>query len=251
LSINLSGHLLHSVFWADIGPKAANPEGALAVDIDKQFGPLDKLKPVPPLGIRDALEQKRRAIWSNQDRNKVIARAAIMVADGQASPSIRPGANVAVLVESPEHGRALAGFLEGWPLRERRPERWGKTRDDSEIPARSIVTYARARQLGILDVDVLVRADGGGWPLPSIGFPRLADGIGADVILVDLDDNGDARQASDTRNRLADYRGRGWKVASFPVRAASEKVSINPIQGREAADRKLILPRPGLIAQPG
>jgi hypothetical protein len=35
-----------------------------------------KLKPVPPLGVPDALERKRRAIWSNQDRHAVIARTA-------------------------------------------------------------------------------------------------------------------------------------------------------------------------------
>jgi hypothetical protein len=145
-----------------------------------------------------------------------------------------------VLVESPEHGRALARLLEGWPLLERCPERPGKTHDDSEFPARSIVTYARARQLGNLDVDVLVRADGGGWPLPSIGFPRLADAIRADVTLVDFDDNGDARLSSDAQARLADYRGRGWKVAPFPVRAASENAFTD-----------LILPRTGLTVQPG
>jgi hypothetical protein len=108
---------------------------------------------------------------------------------------------VAVLVESPEHGHALAGLLEDWPLLERRPDRRGKTRDDSEFPARSIVTYARARQLGNLDVDVLVRADGGGWPLPSIGFPRLADAIGADVTLFDFDDNR-ASRALDSRGMM-------------------------------------------------
>jgi hypothetical protein len=199
-----------------------------------------KLEPVQTLNVRDALERKRQEIWSNQVRNAAIARTAIMVADGRAGPTIRPGSNVTVLVESPEHGRALARLLEGWPLLERRPKRPGKTHDDSEFPARSIVTYVRARQLGILDVDLLVRADGGGWLLPSIGFPLLADAIRADVTLVDFDDTGDARLTSDTQNRLADYRGRGWKVAPFPVRAASE-----------SAFNDLILPRAGLTAQPG
>jgi hypothetical protein len=170
----------------------------------------------------------------------MIARAAIMVSECHAGASIRPGSNVAVLVESPEHGRALAGLLEGWPLLERRQGPRGKTHDDSEFPARSIVTYARARQLGNLDLDVLVRADGGGWPLPSIGFPRLADAISADVTFVDFDDNGDARLTSDTQNRLADYRSRGWKFAPFPVGAASER-----------AFNDLILPRADLTAQPG
>ena len=104
----------------------------------------------------------------------------------------------------------------------------------------------------IVDVDVLVRADGGGWPLPSIGFPRLADSISADVTLVKFDDNGDARLARDAQNRLADYRGRGWKVAPFPVQAASENDFDDLIQRQdEAADRDLVLPRSELAAQPG
>ena len=155
----------------------------------------------------------------------MIARTAIMVADGQAGVSLRPSSNVAVLVESPEHGRALGGLLKGWPLLERRRDRLGKAHDESEFPARSIVTYARARQLGVLDVDVVIRADGGGWPLPLIGFPRLADAIGTDVTLVDFADNGDARLASDAQARLSDYRGRGWKVAPFPVSGATRNGS--------------------------
>jgi hypothetical protein len=195
-----------------------------------------ELEPVQTLNVRDALERKRRALWGNQVRNKVIARTATQLANESKRLAAK---RVAVLVESPEHGRALARLLNGWPLLDRRPERRDGPRDDGELPARSIVTYARARQLGILDVDVLVRADGGGWPLPSIGFPRLTDAIRADVTLVDFDDNGDARLTSDTQNRLSDYRGRGWKVAPFPVRAASENSFNDPI-----------LPRAGLTAQP-
>jgi hypothetical protein len=202
-----------------------------------------KLEPVPFLGIRDDLERKRQAIWGNQDRNAVIARTATLLARESGGLLPRRASTVAVLVESPEHGRALAGLLEGWPLLERRPERPGKTHDDGEFPARSIVTYVRARQLGILHVDVLVRADGGGWLLPSIGFPLLADAISADVTLVDFDDNGDARLARDTQNRLEDYRGRGWKVAPFPVQDAPEN-DFDDLKQRpdEAADRDLSLP---------
>ena len=44
LTFNLSGHLLHSTFWAVLGPKGSEPKGALAVDIGKQFGSLAKFK---------------------------------------------------------------------------------------------------------------------------------------------------------------------------------------------------------------
>jgi hypothetical protein len=175
-----------------------------------------RLEPVPHLGVRDALEWKRRAIWGNQDRNAAIARIAALLADGHADPAFRADPKVAVLVESPEHGRALAKLLEGWPLLKRCPERPGTTHEDSELPARSIITYLRARQLGIGDVAVLIRADGGGWPLPSIGFPRLADSPSTAVTLVDFEDRGDSRLASDTHRRLSEYRGRGWQIAPFP-----------------------------------
>jgi superoxide dismutase, Fe-Mn family len=44
LAFNLSGHVLHSIFWADLGPKSGKPDGALATDIDKSFGSFDKFK---------------------------------------------------------------------------------------------------------------------------------------------------------------------------------------------------------------
>lgn len=44
LAFNVSGHLLHSVFWAVMGPKGGSPEGAIAADIDKNFGSFEKFK---------------------------------------------------------------------------------------------------------------------------------------------------------------------------------------------------------------
>ncbi len=44
LAFNLSGHLLHATFWAVMGPKGGEPEGALAADIGKHFGSHEKFK---------------------------------------------------------------------------------------------------------------------------------------------------------------------------------------------------------------
>ncbi len=44
LTFNLSGHLLHSVFWAILGGKEREPAGTLAVDIAKDFGSFAKFK---------------------------------------------------------------------------------------------------------------------------------------------------------------------------------------------------------------
>ncbi len=38
LAFNLSGHLLHAIFWAGMGPEGGGPQGALASDIGREFG---------------------------------------------------------------------------------------------------------------------------------------------------------------------------------------------------------------------
>ena len=45
LAFNLSGHVLHSIFWENMGPKAGGrPSGELATAIDHHFGSFDKLR---------------------------------------------------------------------------------------------------------------------------------------------------------------------------------------------------------------
>jgi Fe-Mn family superoxide dismutase len=45
LAFNLSGHVLHSLFWRNLTPKGGDkPTGALADAINRDFGTFDKLK---------------------------------------------------------------------------------------------------------------------------------------------------------------------------------------------------------------
>ncbi len=44
LTFNLSGHLLHSTFWAIMGHPSGEPAGDLAIDIKKHFGSHDKFQ---------------------------------------------------------------------------------------------------------------------------------------------------------------------------------------------------------------
>jgi len=45
LAFNLSGHVLHSIFWQNMSPKAGGrPTGELAAAIQEHFGGFDKLK---------------------------------------------------------------------------------------------------------------------------------------------------------------------------------------------------------------
>jgi Fe-Mn family superoxide dismutase len=44
LSYHLSSHILHSIFWTNLGNKATTPSGDLLKRIEKDFGSYDKLK---------------------------------------------------------------------------------------------------------------------------------------------------------------------------------------------------------------
>jgi Fe-Mn family superoxide dismutase len=46
LSFHVGGHLLHSLFWANLAPssKSGKPAGRLATEIDKEFGSFERFK---------------------------------------------------------------------------------------------------------------------------------------------------------------------------------------------------------------
>ena len=45
LAFNVSGHVLHSLFWTNLAPKAGGrPDGALLAAIDRDFGGFDAFK---------------------------------------------------------------------------------------------------------------------------------------------------------------------------------------------------------------
>ena len=150
-----------------------------------------KAPAVPIPGKLDALERKRRSVWHAGGRNAGVAEVAAALAEGREADLRRQdvlcggepprgldgagGRRVAVLVESPEHARVLAGRLPGWTVLSGRPGPGG-----GELPARSILTRVHAHGLRRLDVDALVRADGSAGPLRLADFPpRGPDGGGA------------------------------------------------------------------------
>src|SRR5262249_26692601 len=115
-----------------------------------------------------------------------------------------PAPAVGVLVESPEHGRRLLERLKprGWQLWDAVP-REGQAAERAVDPFavgplhRVILTLVEASGLrdndgkpGI-DTDVLVRADGAGWPLELPGFPPRRGQGDREVLLVDLADDQD------------------------------------------------------------
>ena len=44
LTFNLNGHLLHSIFWPVMGPSSEKPEGAIATDLNRDFGSIDAFR---------------------------------------------------------------------------------------------------------------------------------------------------------------------------------------------------------------
>lgn len=182
------------------------------------------------------LERKRQAVWNNNRRNEVVAAVAKAVVDDSQDDLIAYGLDlggkggrsrhrrprVAILVESPEHGRALQRLLPTWPLlKDRKNREVGfssiSRRDshdlDEGLPGLAIVTMMHAQDIDQFDVDVLIRADGNGWPLKLPGFPpRLEACEDRGATLIDFGDESDAASAEATRARLEGYRSKGWTV---------------------------------------
>jgi hypothetical protein len=180
----------------------------------------------PPAG----LARKREAIWGNGARNQLLGDLSRALADGDTAvlhrhglllddadglPPARGPRRTVVLVEGTEHGRQLAPFLPSWKLLHLGNHSPGSAvgeAGDKAIPERCILTSSLAARLPDLDVDVLVRADGGDGPLELSWFPPLAGCRRREVVLLDLADDDDRHADRATRRRVADYQSRGWRV---------------------------------------
>ncbi|MGO9598756.1 MAG: hypothetical protein ACLP7Q_12275 [Isosphaeraceae bacterium] len=190
------------------------------------------------------LEWKRHAIWRNSERNNAIAgiaRAMIagdLVALGE--HGIFPDANgeailvkhasrVAILVESPEHARAIGARLPGWHLvigqsesSVERPQLTESSPNHAEPtshirPDRMIITRVGASWFPMSTLDVLIRADGLPWPMevPDL-LAGTRDGKPSQLLVIDLRDEFDEIALQATRRRIADYQRRRWEVLGGP-----------------------------------
>jgi hypothetical protein len=138
---------------------------------------------------------------------------------------------VAVLVESPEHARTLAGRLAGWRVVRHDPRPWrggwggwdpaAPLRDPAGFDGCALTTLA-ARRAEALDVDVLVRADGGVSPLRLPGFPAPGLEPYRSPVLVDVADDADAAAEEVTLNRVRAYQASGWTIEAAPWWATAD-----------------------------
>ncbi|MDB5350579.1 MAG: hypothetical protein JWN86_1826 [Planctomycetota bacterium] len=173
-----------------------------------------------------AVERKRRQIWADGARNRLIAtiadavamrevqtlgRGVIAPAQARALVGAGPGARrVGVLVEVPEHARRLRGLLPDWDIRQGRHVD-GDLTDSATGPSldRTIATLVRVHAQRSLDLDVVIRTDGGRGGLELRGFPDLQlDSPGGEAFIVDLDDRIDSRGPRRARPAL-NVRGAG------------------------------------------
>lgn len=174
---------------------------------------------VPPV------ERKRRRIWGNAGRNKLIASVAaglaknarrklrglgVDVADVNLVDRVRQ--RIVVLAETVEQARQLKIFLPGWEVLDAVPVEseyagWEKEPDpDADPPSGRIATLVYAARYGV-GCDILVRATAG------TGEPKWGSFRGGNnkpgttpALLVDIADRVGDREDTDTEIRRREYR---------------------------------------------
>ena len=183
-----------------------------------------------------ALDRKRKAIWHNTPRNRMVAEiAAALAADkqealwkhgiGLENDQIDLGAGtlarVAVPVEGPEHGRNLQKLLPGWPLLTAIPPAQGGGNEANNsstlmLPDQSIVTLVYAGRMKQLDPNVLIVASADDWTREIMSFPprfkQPTAPLPREVLVIDLVDDYDDTAIRNTQQRLDAYRCRGWRL---------------------------------------
>jgi hypothetical protein len=171
---------------------------------------------VPDVGVPShfltELDRKQAWYWTNSVRNTVIATVAQGLRQGtlkflhKLGP--KTGKNtvrkVAILVECPVHGRELVKLLPDWSLLTTHTA-------EQESTGGVIVTEAYAAE-NTLKADILVRANGTGWPLRMKGFPPAQTEDAPEVLLVDFRDGFSTDTARLARQRENEYRRRGMEV---------------------------------------
>lgn len=180
-------------------------------------------------------ELKRKLVWNNSKRNRLIAGLAQAVVSeddralGKKFPSIakdlyrKIGRRVAVMVENLEHAAKLLERLPDWPVvaekasgtRHLSQKVRGALAVGSTITAQKtqdvIVTTKAFAKVGA--IDILIRADAG-VALPPIAseFFVTGNGVSNDLTIIDVDDRHHPHLRQRSKWRREAYRHRGWQV---------------------------------------
>jgi hypothetical protein len=182
----------------------------------------------------DELTLLERGIWCNPLRNRLIAKVAMQLRNGQCSmledsPATaamtfndsRP--RVAILVDTIDHAVELAKLLSDWPViagenvslarlskDEQRLFRQRSTMKNDSNDQR-IVTSCMAGNLNLTQLDILIRVDGGvGLPAIPDGNYVVANGVQRRLLLVDMNDRHHPWLRRRSRQRSECYAQNGW-----------------------------------------
>ena len=165
-----------------------------------------------PTKTTNVVEHKRKLIWSNDQRNLLIASAARALSDnnltalnvlglGDAASAPGESTTAAIVVENVEHGQQLSRWLRGWRLE---GSGYSPGLGQLVVQDRVILTLSRASEM-VLATRIVIYAAGGHehW-LDQIQLVRSAFAHAA-MLIVDVADHSDARSTADTKHRAAEY----------------------------------------------
>ena len=181
------------------------------------------------------LDIKRKLIWRDPLRNRLIAGLAKAIAESddkalttkykkiKKALYAKLGQRVAILVENVEHAAQLHQRLPNWPIVA------GKVGDTSKLKPKVIaaietgkqatakkfddviVTTAGFAELGA--VEVLIRADAGiGLPAISSEYFVAGDGLAASLTIIDVTDRHHPHHRRRAKWREIAYEERGWSA---------------------------------------
>jgi len=173
-------------------------------------------QPVP--SMRSLLKWKRRAVWDNAARNKLVASVAVGLSRKPRKKLRELGVRwketklpdrvrVTILVESPEHAEWLWEWLPAWEVQHAIPVDYepNDVEEDpfADPPPGRIATLMYAAMYGIA-ADVVVRATGGTGKLHSEWF-RNGRGRLCTPLIVDFRDLSGTREETDSDVRRYEY----------------------------------------------
>jgi hypothetical protein len=173
------------------------------------------------------LERKRALYWHNEVRNKHVAAVADAVVSGDRMALQALGMRnrdirsvlgcarnkVAVLAESPEHGRELLSLMPGWWMLDMVGDGGCKSdQDDGNDRLPAVVTAVYAAKKGTR-ADIVIRATGTEWALRMKGFPRKENKhTPGELLVIDFQDDFDTGASNDARRRVQEYQRQGMEV---------------------------------------
>jgi len=150
--------------------------------------------------------ERSKDVWGDDKRNHAIACTAQGIMDRTIDVGSAWGVWPIILVETPQHARALGDLLPGWQVLTGQHND-ANLRCPSGVPEQSIMTMVRAASEPMIVANTIIYAAGG-------SYPKLPEGIAVrgDITVVDFIDHWNSRLLKDTHHRVQWYARAHWPV---------------------------------------